>query len=1084
MKILELRFQNLNSLYGEWIIDFSDPQYACNGIFAMTGPTGAGKSTILDAICLALYGATPRLGRITKSSNEIMSRGTGECYAEVLFQAQRGLFRCHWGQHRARKKMDGNLADARHEIVDVHTGKLIETKKSLVKGVIEKKTGMDFERFTRSMLLAQGGFDTFLKAGVEEKSKILEQITGTEIYTEISRRTHERERSERDKLNILLAETSNITILDPGQEKEARDELKTQQKQETALASKVSKIREAITWLTAIADLKKEIVILSEESAKLTTRFEQFRPDRERLQWALKVAELDGDYATLSTLRKVQQEDRITLRSFEKDLPRLESSVVQKKVSCTRAEELTVQAKKKLKGMAPLLQKVRSLDQQIADQKKVVDSGEADCKNDLEQIDIVHKLKSKELIKRDKVDKDLEIVTEYLETHSRDVWLVSGFAGIEQQFTYFISVQKELSLLSKTEKKARGRLKAAVTLLKNSANQLSSWKQKVKSTEEALAQGKEKLALLLDNRLLREYRTEKEVLLREMAFLSRIRELEDYRSKLEDGSPCPLCGSEQHPYAEGNIPEQDDIEQKIEQLSDLIRNAEGEESNIKRLRKARQTALASLHDSEKDEAKAGNEKKAVQKILADIHNDIKNKEIRFAELKSSIISKLQPLGIQDVSDVDMVSLLMSLQKRLTYWQARVKQKEDLEKQRAGLASEIQRLCAVAETQQKALTQKQLVLEMTTKESSEISLKRQKLFGSKIPDTEETRLNQVVSKAEREEKQTRSICDAARQELHSAKSNIVSLIKRIEGRNVELKELEAMFISRLGAAGVSDELQFRKSHLSVSDREKLNAQAKALDGKQTELLVTQKDREKRLARELARKLTESNREELVPIHQETEESLNQLRETVAGLTHKLAENSSAKERIKEKQLSVELQQKECRRWEKLHNLIGSADGKKYRNFAQGLTFELMVAHANKQLTKMTDRYLLIRDKLQPLELNVIDNYQAGEVRSTKNLSGGESFIVSLTLALGLSKMASRRVRVDSLFLDEGFGTLDEEALETALETLSSLQESGKLIGIISHVPALKGRIATQLTVTPLSGGKSRISGPGCRLLSQV
>jgi len=159
-------------------------------------------------------------------------------------------------------------------------------------------------------------------------------------------------------------------------------------------------------------------------------------------------------------------------------------------------------------------------------------------------------------------------------------------------------------------------------------------------------------------------------------------------------------------------------------------------------------------------------------------------------------------------------------------------------------------------------------------------------------------------------------------------------------------------------------------------------------------------------------------------------------------------------------------------------IGSADGKKYRNFAQGLTFELMVSHANWQLEKLTDRYLLIRDERQPLELNVVDSYQAGEIRSTKNLSGGESFIVSLTLALGLSKMASQKVRVDSLFLDEGFGTLDEEALETALETLSGLQQDGKLIGIISHVSALKERISTQINITPVSGGRSSLSGPGC------
>jgi exonuclease SbcC len=129
--------------------------------------------------------------------------------------------------------------------------------------------------------------------------------------------------------------------------------------------------------------------------------------------------------------------------------------------------------------------------------------------------------------------------------------------------------------------------------------------------------------------------------------------------------------------------------------------------------------------------------------------------------------------------------------------------------------------------------------------------------------------------------------------------------------------------------------------------------------------------------------------------------------------------------------------------------------------------------------MSDRYLLVRDEGRPLELNVIDNYQAGEVRSTKNLSGGESFLVSLALALGLSQMASRNVRVDSLFLDEGFGTLDEEALDTALETLAGLQQDGKLIGLISHVAALKERISARIEVIPRAGGRSCVAGPGCR-----
>ncbi len=215
-------------------------------------------------------------------------------------------------------------------------------------------------------------------------------------------------------------------------------------------------------------------------------------------------------------------------------------------------------------------------------------------------------------------------------------------------------------------------------------------------------------------------------------------------------------------------------------------------------------------------------------------------------------------------------------------------------------------------------------------------------------------------------------------------------------------------------------------------------------------------------------------------QQTERRLNEnpphLR--LGGIQQKLKDNNDLRCKQQERAKAIDAQKRECSRWDTLHELIGSADGKKYRNFAQGLTFEMMVGHANRQLQKMTDRYLLIRDDRQPLELNVVDSYQAGEIRSTKNLSGGESFIVSLSLALGLSHMASKNVRVDSLFLDEGFGTLDEDALDMALETLAGLREDGKLIGVISHVSTLKERISTQVQVIPHTGGRSVISGPGC------
>jgi len=173
----------------------------------------------------------------------------------------------------------------------------------------------------------------------------------------------------------------------------------------------------------------------------------------------------------------------------------------------------------------------------------------------------------------------------------------------------------------------------------------------------------------------------------------------------------------------------------------------------------------------------------------------------------------------------------------------------------------------------------------------------------------------------------------------------------------------------------------------------------------------------------------------------------------------------------------LQEKTCRRWADLNKLIGSSDGQRFRNYAQELTFRILIQHANRQLSSMTDRYILVQDPKEALALSVIDRYQADTVRTSRNLSGGESFLVSLSLALGLARMASQSVRVDSVFLDEGFGTLDEDSLSMALDMLSNLRAQGKTIGVISHVQTIQERIGTRILVEPEGNGRSRLQGPG-------
>ena len=1082
MRILQVRFKNLNSLVGEWQIDLTHPAFASDGIFAITGPTGAGKTTILDAICLALYGRTPRLNKVTKSGNEIMSRQTGECFAEVTFETQTGRYRCHWSQHRARKKPDGELQAPKHEIANADSGEIFESRIRGVADQIESATGMDFERFTRSMLLAQGGFAAFLQAAPDDRAPILEQITGTEIYSQISIRVHERRREERDKLNLLQAETAGIVILEPEQEQEIRQALETRQKEEIDLAAKTANTGKAIDWLTTIDGLKKEIGNLADEASKLQIDIEAFKPDREKLNRALSAASLDGAYATLTASRKQQADDRAALKTEEEALPGLESSAREQAEALKSAEQQTARAKEELKATAPILQKVRSLDQKLADQKKAVSEGEESYQKDTAKIDVDKQARLKEQEKRSKAHETLELVDGYLKEHAQDEWLISGLAGVEEQLGGLLSRQKEIVQKETGQDKAVTALEQATKSLDDCQKQCGIRKQELEEASKQIQQGKDALSQLLGDRLLREYRTEKETLLREMAFLTKIAELEDHRAKLEDGKPCPLCGATEHPFAEGNVPIPDETEQKIDALTRLISKAEDQEAAIKKLEEAESLARKNLTEAEKLESAAANDKKAAEKALAEVKDSLEKLRADFAERRQAVSTKLQPLGIADIPEADISSLIESLSARLKAWQAQVKKKAYIEKQIADIDSEVKRLDAVIETQSTALAEMRERLEALKKELAAGSDERKALYGDKNPDDEELRLNKAVSDAESAEKQARDQHNELQQKWNTAKAHVESLKKRIGQRELELRRLETEFSAALAPVGFSDEEQFLEARLSAEQRDELAAKARELDERQTDLKARQKDRETRLATEMARKVTDKSLDELEPQFKEHEEAQKELRDIIAGLKHKLIENTAAKERIKEKQTAIEAQKKECRRWENLHELIGSADGKKYRNFAQGLTFEMMIGHANRQLQKMTDRYLLVRDDAQPLEINVIDNYQAGETRSTKNLSGGESFIVSLSLALGLSHMASKNVRVDSLFLDEGFGTLDEEALDTALETLAGLQQDGKLIGIISHVPALKERISTQIQVTPQTGGRSQISGPGCRRIT--
>ena len=445
MRILAVRFKNLNSLAGEWRIDFSHPDYESSGLFAITGQTGAGKSTILDAVCLALYGRTPRVGKQTKAVNEVMTRHTGECFAEVLFETREGRFLCHWSQHRARKKGTGELQHPKHEISDGVTGEPLGENIGQVANIIEKTTGMDFFRFTRSMLLAQGEFAAFLKASGDERSPLLEQITGTEIYSRISMKVHEHRTRSAETLEGLSSREQDVPVLLPEEEDECSKALCADEQEKSELEKQRSGLQTALDWRRGISRLGEELQGLEKKLIDLGRREEEFRPELVKLERAERAATLDALRERSDTLKREQGKQLTALDSIRRGVTVKSEEVYNAATAEQEAKGKRDQISQAQETQRPIINAVRQLDMKIAEKAgqligidKEVEAAEAkltESETDLHNIEDELKRFADQLADAER----------YLSEHAADSTLGERFAAIETLFRAIVDRHEELA---------------------------------------------------------------------------------------------------------------------------------------------------------------------------------------------------------------------------------------------------------------------------------------------------------------------------------------------------------------------------------------------------------------------------------------------------------------------------------------------------------------------------------------------------------------------------------------------------------------------------------------------------------------
>ena len=981
MKILAIRGRNLASLEGDFEIDFTVEPLLSAGIFAISGPTGAGKSTLLDTMCLALFARTPRTDQAKENnvklqdvSNEQLSqsdprfllrRGTSSGFAEVDFMALNGhRYRTRWSVARARDKENGRLQNPRLALYNLDKEEEEQGTRSDLQARIIDLIGLTFEQFTRSVLLAQNDFSTFLKAEQGEKASLLEKLTGTELYSAISRQIFERNARAKEAFDLIQTRIQGIELLTDEEENDLR---------------------------TRLAGTEKEL-----------QRVEKAKAEQQALQEAVRSIEQQ------ITIRQRQQKEAADKLVHATELLTVARHEYEKGV------EEQQQSETRFKSLQQEILQARKLDIQLDTAIRDLSHSEQQLKNVMLRKEEAEKKYQAAVLRRRQGAEEIARLTAWRERYKKKERIAEQLSALLLHLDAASATRSGMDAAVRSIETLRQEM-AALNKQLSDLQQTSANKQQALKRAEADYRNLEEELKAVDapalDKQIEKLRQEREQLLIEQARLEASGNIKDLRGRLQDGQPCPVCGSTHHPFA-NQVPVAP-VSALTLQLQDLSNKKETYVAHTRHLTRLQQQLLQ-LHKELADSEAACKEMAGKQQLAASRQ-----------EREEAIVKEQSTLLTQSLSAADLLfgnsewqkAWLQNpetFRKTLTdfarQWHENTEKLHQLERQESAQKAECESLASFLPS-----------LEKQAEESGQLHEKNRATFSS--------------LQAERKKLLNGRSADSVEQEY----------IRRMEELKERLKKLSATQTEQSGIAdqtrGIADQI------------------AKDLTEASADLLR----RKAALDKWTADYLDSSGGEPLEVI-------LSRFTQEKTELAFRLRTQTENKAKVSGLQEELNVRRSESERWAKLNELAGSADGAKFRRIAQGYTLDILLNYANVQLRELTRRYRLERVP-ETLALQVIDRDMCDEVRTVHSLSGGESFLVSLALALGLSSLSSNRMRVESLFIDEGFGSLDAETLRVAMDALESLRTQGRKIGVISHVQEMTERIPVRICVNRAGNGRS-------------